>query len=337
MKYKQFIAELEAGKITSVYLFEGEEGYLKEKALKKLKKRIISSEYEEFNYERFSGANISASQIIESANTFPLQAKNRLVVVEEIDKLSDEAQRALGRYLDSPVGTTCLVCTGEKLDKRKRLYKTFLEKGKVVSFYPLWEGEVMAWIKGKIEKEGKRISSQALLCFKSRVGNDLRELNNEIEKLVLYTHPKRVIEKEDVEAAAGEGKGMGVFDLTRAVREKALSRALFILCRLLEKGEQPLRIHSLVTREMRILLRIKEKEGKISSQEACSIIFRPKSYYSQFYTNITAEYIQAVRKFNLSQLVAAFKYLVETEASIKTGKKEPAIAIEMMILRILQP
>ena len=32
-----------------------------------------------------------------------------------------------------------------------------------------------------------------------------------------------------------------------------------------------------------------------------------------------------------------WKYLVETEASIKTGKKEPAIAIEMMILRILQP
>ena len=336
MKYKQFIAELEAGKITSVYLFEGEEGYLKEEALKKLKKRIISPEYKEFNYERFSGANISASQIIESANTFPLQAKKRLVVVEEVDKLSDEDQRALGRYLDNPVGTTCLVCTGEKLDKRKRLYKTFLEKGKVVSFYPLWEGEVMAWIKGKIEKEGKRISSQALLYFKDRVGNDLRELNNEIEKLVLYTHPKRVIEKEDVEEAVGEGKGMGVFDLTRAVREKALSRALFILCRLLEKGEEPLRIHSLVTREMRILLKIKEKEGKISSQEACSVIFRPKSYYSQFYTNIAAEYIQAVRKFSLSQLVTAFKYLVETEASIKTGREEPAIAIERMILGILQ-
>ncbi len=336
MKYKQFIAELEAGKITSVYLFEGEEGYLKEEALKNLKKRIISPEYKEFNYERFSGANISASQIIESANTFPLQAKKRLVVVEEVDKLSDEDQRALGRYLDNPVGTTCLVCTGEKLDKRKRLYKTFLEKGKVVSFYPLWEGEVMAWIKGKIEKEGKRISSQALLYFKDRVGNDLRELNNEIEKLVLYTHPKRVIEKEDVEEAVGEGKGMGVFDLTRAVREKALSRALFILCRLLEKGEEPLRIHSLVTREMRILLKIKEKEGKISSQEACSVIFRPKSYYSQFYTNIAAEYIQAVRKFSLSQLVTAFKYLVETEASIKTGREEPAIAIERMILGILQ-
>lgn len=336
MKYKQFIAELEAGKVASAYLFEGEEDYLKEEALKKLKKKIISSEYEDFNYERLSGANISAGQIIESANTFPLQAKRRLVVVEEVDKLSDEDQRALSRYLDSPAGTTCLVCTAEKLDKRKRLYKTFLEKSKVVSFYPLWEGEVIAWIKGKIEKERKKISSQALLYFKDRVGNDLREVNSEIEKLVLYTHPKRVIEKKDVEEAVGEGKGTGVFDLTKAVREKALSRALFILCRLLERGEEPMRVHSLITREMRILLRIKEKEEKISSREACSIIFRPRSYYSQFYTNIAVEYIQAVRKFSLSQLITAFKYLVETEASIKTGREEPAIAIERMILRILQ-
>ncbi|MCK4419509.1 DNA polymerase III subunit delta, partial [Candidatus Aerophobetes bacterium] len=276
MKYKQFITELERGEVASVYLFEGEEDYLKEEALKKLKKSVISPEYEDFNYERLSGANISAGRIIESANTFPLQAKRRLVVVEEIDKLSDEDQRALSRYLDSPAGTTCLVCTAEKLDKRKRLYKTFLEKGKVVSFYPLWEGEVIAWIKGKIEKERKRISPPALLYFKDRVGNDLREVNNEIEKLVLYTHPKQVIEKKDVEEAVGEGKGMGIFDLTKAVREKALSQVLFILSGLLEKGEEPLRIHSLITREMRILLRIKEKEEKISSREACSIIFRPK-------------------------------------------------------------
>ncbi len=337
MKYKQFIAKLERGEVASAYLFEGEEDYLKEEALKKLKKSVISPECEDFNYERFSGANISAGRIIESANTFPLQAKRRLVVVEEIDKLSDEDQRALSRYLDSPAGTTCLVCTAEKLDKRKRLYKTFLEKGKVVSFYPLWEGEVIAWIKGKIEKERKRISPPALLYFKDRVGNDLREVNNEIEKLVLYTHPKRVIEKKDIEEAVGEGKGMGIFDLTKAVREKALSQVLFILSGLLEKGEEPLRIHSFITREMRILLRIKEKEEKISSREACSIIFRPKSYYSQFYTNIAAEYIQAVRKFSLFQLIAAFKHLVETEASIKTGKEEPAIAIERMILRILQP
>lgn len=336
MKYKQFIAKLERGEVASVYLFEGEENYLKEEALKKLKKSVISPEYEDFNYERFSGANISAGQIIESASTFPLQAKKRLVVVEEVDKLSDEDQRALSRYLDSPAGTTCLVCTAEKLDKRKRLYKNFLEEGKVVSFYPLWEGEVIAWIKGKIEKERKRISPQALLYFKDRIGNDLREVNNEIEKLVLYTHPKRVIEKEDVEEAVGEGKGTGVFDLTKAVREKVLSRALFILCRLLEKGEEPLRIHSLITREMRILLRIKEREEKVSPQEACSIIFGPRSYYSQWYTNIAAEYIQAVRKFSLSQLIAAFKHLVETEASIKTGREEPAIAIERMILRILQ-
>jgi len=168
------------------------------------------------------------------------------------------------------------------------------------------------------------------------VENDRRELNNEIEKLILYVHPKEIIERRDVEQVLGEGGKEGVFDLTEAIREKNLARAISILAKLLERGEDPLRIHSLITREIRILLRIKEREGRISSQETCSIIFGARSYYSPFYTKIAAEYIKAVRKFDLSQLIAAYEHLVETEASIKTGREEPDLAIERMVLHILQ-
>jgi DNA polymerase III delta subunit len=158
-----------------------------------------------------------------------------------------------------------------------------------------------------------------------------------MEKLLLYIHPRKVIEKEDVEEVLGEGAGGGVFDLTKAIRERNLAEALSILAKLLERGEIPLRIHSLITREMRILLRIKEKGEKISSQEACTIIFGPRSYYPPFYTKIASDYIRAVRKFDFSDLITSYQYLVETEASIKTGREEPDLAIERMILHLLQP
>ncbi|GAH76782.1 unnamed protein product, partial [marine sediment metagenome] len=150
-------------------------------------------------------------------------------------------------------------------------------------------------------------------------------------------HPRKVIEKEDVEEVLGEGAGGGVFDLTKAIRERNLAAALSILAKLLERGEIPLKIHSLITREMRILLRIKEREGRISPQEACTIIFGPRSYYPPFYTKIASDYIRAVSKFDFSDLITNYQYLVETEASIKTGREEPDLAIERMILHLLQP
>jgi len=337
MKYREFIAELERGNVALAYLLEGEEGYLKKEALKRLKKKIISPDYEDFNYERFSGENSAVGQIIESLSTLPLKGKWRLVVVEEVDKLSEKNQKIVAEYLDNPVKTTCLVCIGEKIDKRRKLYKDFLKKGRIVSFYSLYDGEVVDWIKKRVEEENKRISPPALFCIKERVGSARRDLNNTIEKLLLYIHPRKAIEKEDVEEVLGEGAGGGVFDLTKAIRERNLAGAMSLLAKLLERGEIPLRIHSLITREMRILLRIKEREGRISSQEACTIIFGPRSYYPPFYTKIASDYIRAVRKLDFPDLITSYQYLVETEASIKTGREEPDLAIERMILHILQP
>ena len=337
MKYREVIAEIERGNIALAYLFEGEEGYLKKEALKRLKKKIVSPDYEDFNYERFSGADSSVSHITESVSTFPLKGERRMVVVEEVDKLSEKNQKIVTEYLDNPVKTTCLVCIVEKIDKRKKLYKSFLKKGEVVSFYSLYDGEIIDWVKKRVEGENKRISPPALFCIKERVGSNRRDLDNTMEKLLLYIHPRKVIEKEDVEEVLGEGAGGGVFDLTKAIRERNLAGALSILSKLLERGEIPLKIHSLITREMRILLRIKEKGEKISSQEACAIIFGPRGYYSPFYTKIASDYIRAVRKLDFPDLITSYQYLVETEASIKTGREEPDLAIERMILHILQP
>jgi len=338
MQYRGFISEIERGKVTSAYLFEGKDDYLKKEALKRLKEKIVLPEYEDFNYERFSGASSSVGEIMESVSTLPFKGKWRLVVVEGIGELSERGKKIISEYLDEPVRTTCLICVvGGEIDKRRKLYKVFLEKGKVVSFYILYDREIADWIKKRLQRERKKISSEALFYLKERVGNDRRNLNNKIEELILYTHPRQVIERKDVEEVFGEEEREGVFDLTKAIREKDSGRAISILVKLLERGENPLMIHSLITREMRILLRIKEKEGKISSQEACFIIFGArKSYYPSFYTRIATEYIKAVEKLDFSGLITAYGYLVEAEVSIKTGREEPDLAIQRMVLHILK-
>ncbi|MEA1964118.1 MAG: hypothetical protein U9O41_03210, partial [Candidatus Aerophobetes bacterium] len=145
MKYKEFISELEQGKIAQAYLFEGKENYLKEEALEKIKKKIISSECINFNYEVFSGEN-SSTEIIESLYIFPFNDKYRLIVIKEVNKLKERDKENLRKYLDNPVDTSCLICLGEKFDKRKRFYRTFLKRGKIVSFYPLWNNEMINWI-----------------------------------------------------------------------------------------------------------------------------------------------------------------------------------------------
>ncbi|MFQ6066582.1 MAG: DNA polymerase III subunit delta [bacterium] len=335
MKYQQFLKELEQGRIAPVYLFEGEEDYLKEEALKKLKERIILPDYQDFNYEKLSALNVDASQIIESVSTLPFKGKYRLVVVDGVDKWSEKDQRTLAGYLENPVKSSCLICLAGKFDRRRKLYQEFQKNGRIVSFYPLWDEEIIDWIQQQIEKEGKEIDPEAVIYLKETIGNDLQNLNQEIEKLIIFTHPADLIKKKDVEKAVGEGKGPGVFDLIAAIREKDLAKALLTLSQLLERGEPPLRLHSLIVHEMRSLLRIKQKRGPLSPQEACSIVFGPRNYYPRFYTDLANHYLQAAKKFSLSELIADYEDLVEAEAAIKTGREPPEVVIQRMVVNLL--
>lgn len=335
MNYNEFTRSIKRGKISPVYLFEGEENYLKREAIKALKAKIIPPENEDLNYEIFFAPDSSPGEIVESASTPPFVGKWRLILVKEMDKLADYGRKIFGRYLNSPVSSTCLVCMAGKIDKRTKLYRLFLERGSVVSFYPLRGSRIVSWATERVRKRDKEITPEALIYLVERVGDDLCYLDSEIEKLSLFVHPRKLIEREDTEQAMGQAKGEGVFDLTKAFRGKDLSRSLFILLHLLERGEDPLGIYSLIVREVRILLRIKAKEGKISSSQACPIIFGWRSSYSWFYTNIASEYIQAVKKFSLSELISDYERLVEVETSIKTGKEEPDIALEKLVLDLL--
>jgi len=335
MNYDEFMRKLRKGEILPVYLFEGEEDYLKGEALKALKAKILPSEYEDFNYQVFLAPDSSSREIVESARTPSFKGGWRFIVAKEIDKFAEYDREILSNYLADPVNNTCLVCTAKKLDKRTKLYHLFLEKGSIVSFYPLRGNRKLVWAAQRVEKRGKRISPEALIYLTERVGDDLCYLDNEIEKLCIFVHPKDLIKKEDVEEVMGEGRGEGVFDLTEAFRKKELSRSLSILFQLLERGEDPQGIYSLIVREIRILLRIKGKEGRISPYQACPIIFGWKDSYSGFYTNIAKEYLQAVKNFSLSELISAYERLVEMEASIKTGREKPDIALENLIFELL--
>jgi len=335
MNYDQLMRKLKKGQILPVYLFEGEENYLKEEALKALKAKILPSEYKEFNYQVFLAPDSSSHEIVESARTPSFKGRWRLIVVKEIGKFAEYDRKILASYLADPVNNTCLVCTAKKLDKRTRLYRLFLEKGSIVSFYPLRGNRKLTWAAQRVKRKGKRISPEALIYLTERVEDDLYYLDNEIEKLCIFVHPEDLIKKEDVEEVMGEGRGEGIFDLTEAFRKKELSRSLSILFRLLERGEDPQGIYSLIVREIRILLRIKEKESRISPYQACPIIFGWKGSYSGFHTNIAREYLQAVKNFSLSELISAYERLVEMEASIKTGRKKPDIALESLMLELL--
>ena len=58
--YQKLKSDLSAGEIGQVYIFYGEESYLREYYLGEIKKKLVPAGFEEFNYHRLSAHDAGA-------------------------------------------------------------------------------------------------------------------------------------------------------------------------------------------------------------------------------------------------------------------------------------
>jgi len=330
MTYREFLRKIEKGKIACFYLFEGKEEYFKKEALRKLKEKIVTGG-EDFNFQVLSATSCGSREILEFAFQLPFKGERQLLVVEEADKLSLKDQKSLLSYLKNPVKSTCVVFTGDGFDHRTGFYNFFGKEGKIVFFRPLNEFEMIEWIREKVEDAGKIITEDAAFELYRRIGKDLFLLEGEIEKLVAFVHPSSCIESSHVRKITGERFQEDIFDFLDIFKKKDLPFALYRLNRLFLKGEDPLGIVSMLAREIRILLFLKFFPN-INPSQACQHIFKR---HSGFLLEKTKEYIDASTKFSLPWLFFAHQKILETELSIKKGKKEPTLALQQTVIDIL--
>lgn len=335
MTYRQFMREVKRGQISPVYLFEGEEAYLKRTALQALKKRIISPENEDFNYRHINATQCTGQQILESAYQIPFNSGWQLLVVSEAENLASKDKKQIINYVENPVDTTCMVFVGEKFDGRKKFYRAFKRKGKVVTFRPLREKEATSWIREKVEREGKSISGEAIFQLYEQTGGNLFSLQNEVDKLIAFIHPQTSIKEEHVLILSGMKAQKSIFDLIGSFREQNLSSAVNLLHHLLFQGEQPLIIHTMLVREVRILLRLKLAGSEISCQQACGYIFKPRSNYTGFFLQKAKQYMEAAQRFTLEHLLFAHQRVLSAELAMKKGRENMSTAIEREIVDIL--
>ena len=155
-----------------------------------------------------------------------------------------------------------LILTAGTVDRRKRLFKAISSMGHILTFAKI-KGEarqqqvLMEMAAGLLEGRGKRLSSGAWAALGQKTGFSLRESLGAIEKLITYAGEKAVIEAADVEAVIGRTKEERGFDLTGAIAERNLTAALRSLRELLDQGDPPLMIFSMITKEIRFLLHAK--------------------------------------------------------------------------------
>ncbi|HSP99891.1 MAG TPA: DNA polymerase III subunit delta [Candidatus Dormibacteraeota bacterium] len=168
----------------------------------------------------------------------------------------------LEHYLaGTPSPQTVLVFTASAADKRKRIVKTVQQCGTVVELTvqrersgALSAESVDAMIGGALGATGKRLTPGARQLLVRRAGSQAGVLAGELEKLCLYVGDAATIDETAVRESVRDLAESWVFDFTKALAQRQAGAAVAQLRALFAQGEHPLRLLSLIARELRLLL-----------------------------------------------------------------------------------
>lgn len=446
------IEQIKLGKIYPVYLLHGEETYLIEDTLDKMIELLVPDSTRNFNLDIFSSHDFSIEEVLSLANTYPVMAQRRVVVLKdpsfinskkEIKALElfnksrdffeasdyeksavllakclnidpqeivpegnaykrsietfkkeyetelsasdieflDNSAKNLSKYTENSITyssqsdldylinwinngsdtTVFIIVAYSSLNSNDKLVKAISQKGIVLNFTKLKQSTYInrdpmyRLVIDRLKAQNKSIAPDAFSELQKKTGNDMRQIFDELDKLITFIGNRQKIEKKDVEEIVTQSDFDGIFDLTNAVAQKSLPLALAKLKSLLDKGEHPILIHTMLTRQIRFLLQVKLIiECGYLKQEFSQMSY--DIFQQRVYKNISPELINLLpdskqsnilkqpyplhvsikqaKNFSIQSLIKAMEYLLESDIQLKTGTLTPELVIEMLVINL---
>lgn len=327
---EKLFTQLKAGTVSPVYLLTGEDVYRKNQVINELIKIL---QPDDFNIYRSEADKADWGEALTLANTAPVFSNTRMVILTGIEKIRKEPKEALLRYLNNPLPTTTLVLThndSKKLKTEKNLAGFAADVGCVADFAELKREELSLWARNKMQEKGLQPDFDALDILCEAVGGELAAMEQEIEKLYLYTLDRadKKITKQDVLACIGFSKEENPFELSNAITACDRRRAIMLVDKLVDDGEEPVGILSKMTFPILKMARVKRlAEAGLPQSEilrAAGLMF----WESRLVNQARAMPAQAAFKRTLDKII-------EADSAFKTSTAaDPKIMLKGILLTL---
>jgi DNA polymerase-3 subunit delta len=322
------------------YLFVGDDDFRKNEALTRLLESAVDPATRDFNLEMRRGSEIGAEALGSILGTPPMLAERRVVVVRDAAALKKDAKTVAEKYLDAPSPDVILVLlqgAGEKADPR-------FEKATAVVFEPIAGPRLAKWIAQRAETAfHASIDPAAVDLLQASVGNDLSQLNVELEKLASYVNGKP-IDEAAVSAIVGLRREETLPALLDAIGDRNAAESLRILPGLLQQPKtsgvfivMALGMQILGTGFARARVSRRAPSQRIES-ELFAMLKEGGGSPGRSWTDAVRSWVRYASKWNETDLLAAAGILHAADRSLKdTGRTSEEGILQTAILAMCQP
>lgn len=306
----QFVSSFKRKQFAPLYFFYGEETLLIEEVVDALIEHAIDPAMREFNLDVLHGNETDGKKIVSLASAYPMMSDRRVVIVKEFERVN--GKEAFEAYAERPSITTSLVLIANNADFRKKPFNTFKKLGIDHEASPLRDFETTAWIESRIQKLQRSIEPQAVQLLYSYVGSSLRELVNEIEKLLLTIPENSTVTVKDVERIVGVSREFSPFELATKVGEKNIAKSIEIADRLIGSGESAVGIIAILTIHFVKLWKLHDGMKQRLPEAELARIASTHPFFLK-------SYLMQAKQYQSREIENAFLLLSEADLSVKSS------------------
>ncbi len=329
----------------AIYLFYGEETYLLETRVKKIKK-----EYQQLilgiNFIQIDDTNVE--ELIADLETPAFGFDKKLIIAKntgifkkekkttksdskkkKVDDIKLPLNEKIAKYIQGNLeelkNTVDLVFVEQEVDKNA-LYQTIEKVGEVKEFALLKLPDLIANIKKITVAYKVNIDDATAKYLVECCGTSMQDLINELRKLIEYKGENSNITKQDIDLLCTKQIQAVIFDLTDNLGKKETSKALEVYNGLISNKEPIQKILITLYNHFKKLYIIKIAE-KYNEDVATAMNLKPNQLF------LVSKYKTQARYFETQELREVLEALIDLDANYKIGLISLEIGLEAILCR----
>ncbi|MFN8525002.1 MAG: DNA polymerase III subunit delta [Chloroflexota bacterium] len=340
-----------AAKPQLIYVLHGSDAFTRDEQVRGLKRRALEETTGEYNLTELTGPDVTLADVRAAADALPFMADRRVVIVHGLLTRLASTDRPRGRrgrraasseatpdsageleaalaYLEHVPPTTALVLVEDTIDAEAAEARIHAGRAHVRGYDRPRAQDLGRWVEKRVRQRDGKIEAAAARQLGMLGVDALALIDQEISKLLSYADGQQIT-VADVELLSSTPE-VTIFALLDAIAEGRRGPAFTHLRSLIQRGERPEAVLPRIAATFRQLVQTREllDQGVPGSSIRLALGVHPF---------VAEKLSRQAERYRVEQLEAALRLLLDVDLSIKTGRAEPDLGLEMLILELPRP
>ena len=310
--------------MNNFYLIYGDDNGLVENQVTEI---INKLKIDKDNIISYSLNNTSMEDIILEASMFSMFGTNKAIIVNDANCFKDKVDNieVLEEYFDKYNHDNYLIFTlNGKPDTRKKVYKLMDKMGSVIAVKNDRD-YLYNYVNKYIIDNNYQMSSNNIIYFLSKVGSDINNIKNELDKLMIYKDNDHNILKEDIDEMVIVNIDDEIFALTDAVINGDISNSMRLYNFFINHNYEQVQIIALLGSQFHFLFQVKRLYNQGKYKDDIAKILEVHPYRVKLALGKIYSYSEEL-------LLSYISKLADMDKNIKLGKIDKGLALELFLI-----